>query len=159
VVKSLHLLPEDLERHNLTLQANFAEIEAREPRWASESLDDAEVVVAAYGTAARVARTAVQRARADGLRAGLFRPITLWPFPAAALREATAGARAVLTVELSAGQMVEDVRLALDGAVPVSHHGRMGGMVPTPDEVVDAMRKAWSMTPGMAPAGVTGGAR
>jgi len=159
VVKSLHLLPEDLERHNLTLQASFAEIKAREARWASESLDDAEVVMVAYGTAARVARTAAKRARADGLRAGLFRPITLWPFPAPALREATTGARAVLAVELSAGQLVEDVRLALEGAVPVFHHGRMGGMVPTPDEVVDAMRRAWSVTPGARPAGVTGGAR
>ncbi len=159
VIKSLHLLPEDLERHNLTLQASRAEIEAREPRWASESVDDPDVLVVAYGTAARVSRTAVQRARADGLRSGLFRPITLWPFPAAALRQAAAGARAVLAVELSAGQMVEDVRLALEGAVPVLHHGRMGGMVPTPDEVVDAMRRAWSMTPGAEPVGTTGGAR
>jgi 2-oxoglutarate ferredoxin oxidoreductase subunit alpha len=159
VLKSLHLLPEDLEQHNLTLLATRREIEAHEPRWASDLLDDAEVVVVAYGTAARVARTAVKRARADGLRAGLFRPITLWPFPAAALREAASGARAVLAVELSAGQMVEDVRLALDGAVPTMHHGRMGGMVPTPDEVVDAMRRAWSVTPGDSPAGATGGAR
>jgi 2-oxoglutarate ferredoxin oxidoreductase subunit alpha len=159
VIKSLNLLPEDLEQHNRELQASFARIQAREPRWAGESLDDVEVVVVAYGTAARVARTAVQRARADGLRAGLFRPITLWPFPAEALCEAAATTRAVLTVELSAGQMVEDVRLALEGTVPVLHHGRMGGMVPTPDEVVDAMRRAWSITPGVGPALVTGGAR
>jgi len=159
VVKSLHLLPEDLERHNQTLQASFAEIVANEPRWAGEALDDAEVVVVAYGTAARVSRTAVQRARADGLRAGLLRPITLWPFPAAAVREAAAGSRAILTVELSSGQMVEDVRLAVEGAVPVFHHGRMGGMVPTPDDVVEAMRRAWSITPDAAPARATGGAR
>ncbi len=143
-IKSLDLRPEDLERHNLALQAVFAEITAREQRWAGESLDEAEVVVVAYGTAARIARTAVERARDAGLRAGLFRPITLWPFPAQALRDAARGARAVLSVEMSAGQMVEDVRLAIEGAVPVFHHGRMGGMVPSPDEVVDAMRRALS---------------
>ena len=104
----------------------------REQRWAGEHLDGAEVVLVAYGTAARVARTAVERARAEGLRAGLFRPITLWPFPADALREAAADARAVMAVEMSAGQLVEDVRLAIEGAVPVFHHGRMGGMVPSP---------------------------
>jgi 2-oxoglutarate ferredoxin oxidoreductase subunit alpha len=128
------------------LQATYREIEAREIRWAGEQLEDAEVVVVAYGTAARVARTAVERARGAGLRAGLFRPITLWPFPSAALRGAAARARSVLTVELSAGQMVEDVRLALDGAVPVFFHGRTGGMVPTPDDVVTAARNAWART-------------
>ncbi len=144
VIKSLHLLPDDLERHNLDLQATYAQIAARETRWAGEHLEDAEVLLVAYGTAARVARTAVARAREQGLHAGLFRPITLWPFPVEALREAARGARAVLVVELSAGQMVEDVRLALEGAVPVLHHGRMGGMVPSPDEVVAAARRAWS---------------
>ena len=108
------------------------------------------MVLVAYGTAARIARTAVERARAAGLRAGLFRPITLWPFPAEALCDAARGARAVLAVEMSAGQLVEDVRLAIEGAVPVFHHGRMGGMVPTPDEVVDAMRRAWSTSEGGA---------
>ncbi|MCJ7710648.1 MAG: 3-methyl-2-oxobutanoate dehydrogenase subunit beta, partial [Chloroflexi bacterium] len=150
VVKSMHLHPEDLERHNIDLQAIYAEITAREKRWAGESLDGAEVVVVAYGTAARIARTAVERAREAGLRAGLFRPITLWPFPAEALYEAARDARAVLAVEMSAGQMVEDVRLAIEGAVPVFHHGRMGGMVPSPDEVVDAMRHAWSTSDGGA---------
>jgi len=147
VVKSLHLRPEDLEHHNDTLQAVYADIAAHERRWAGEALEDAEVVLVAYGTAARIARTAVERARDDGLRAGLFRPITLWPFPADELRTAAAGARAVLAVELSAGQLVEDVRLAIEGAVPVFHHGRTGGMVPSPDEVLTATRRAWSVTP------------
>jgi len=145
-LRSLNLRAEDLERHNLDLQAIYAEITAREPRWAGEDLDDAEVVLVAYGTAARVARTAVERAREHGLKAGLFRPITLWPFPAAALREAANQARAVLVVELSAGQLVEDVRLTLDGTVPVLLHGRMGGMVPSPDEVAAAAGRAWSGT-------------
>ena len=144
VIKSLHLRPDDLERHNMDLQATYAQIAAHETRWAGEHLEDAEVLLVAYGTAARVARTAVARAREQGLHAGLFRPITLWPFPVEALREAARGARAVLVVELSAGQMVEDVRLALEGAVPVLLHGRMGGMVPSPDEVVAAARRAWS---------------
>jgi 2-oxoglutarate ferredoxin oxidoreductase subunit alpha len=146
-LKSLNLRPEDLERHNLELQAVYARIVEREARWAGEHLDDAEIVLVAYGTAARVARTAVERAREHGLAAGLFRPITLWPYPAPALRDAARHARAVLVVELSAGQMVEDVRLALDGTVPVFHHGRMGGMVPSPDEVIAAARRAWSVTP------------
>jgi 2-oxoglutarate ferredoxin oxidoreductase subunit alpha len=144
VIKSLHLRPEDLEQHDIALQATYAQITANEIRWAGEALEDAEVVLVAYGTAARVARTAVQRARAEGLRAGLFRPISLWPFPSEALREASRQARAVISVEMSSGQMVEDVRLAIEGAVPVFHHGRMGGMVPTPDDVVAAMRHAWA---------------
>ena len=140
VVKSLHLLPEALERHNLHLQAKFAEIAAREVRWAGEHLDDAELVIVAYGTAARVARTAVARARAKGLAAGLFRPISLWPFPSAALADLAGRVRGFLAVELSAGQMVEDVRLAVSGRRPVAFEGRMGGMVPTPAEVVAALR-------------------
>jgi 2-oxoglutarate ferredoxin oxidoreductase subunit alpha len=150
VIKSLHLRPEDLERHNRALQATYAEITAKEQRWTGAHLDGAEVVVVAYGTAARIARTAVDRARGSGLRAGLFQPITLWPFPADGLLAAARGARAVLAVEMSAGQMVEDIRLVIEGAVPVFHHGRMGGMLPTPDEVVVAMRRAWSTGHGAA---------
>lgn len=145
VVKSLHLMPEDLERHNRHLQAKYGTIVERETRWAGEDLDDAEVIVVAYGTAARVARTAIERARGAGLRAGLFRPITLWPFPTLALGEVARHARTILVVELSAGQMVEDVRLAA-GGTPVFFHGRTGGMVPTPREIVDRMRIAWALT-------------
>jgi len=145
VVKSLHLRPEDLEQHDLELQAVYAEIEATEQRWAGEQLDEAEVVLVAYGTAARVARTAVERLRDEGIKAGLFRPITLWPFPSQPLREVATGAKAVMAVEMSAGQMVEDVRLAIEGAVPVFHHGRTGGMVPSPDGVVDAVKQAIGM--------------
>jgi 2-oxoglutarate ferredoxin oxidoreductase subunit alpha len=142
----MHLEPEDLEAHNLHLEAKFAEIAAREVRWAGEQLEGAELVIVAYGTAARVARTAIARARADGLPAGLFRPITLWPFPSAALAEVAARARGVLVVELSAGQMVEDVRLAIEGRRPVAFEGRSGGMIPTPGEVVDALRRLSAAT-------------
>jgi len=147
VVKSLHLRPEDLEAHNDALQLKFRTIAAAETRWAGESLEDAEIVIVAYGTAARVARTAVAQARSLGLRAGLFRPISLWPYPSEALDRATAGARAILVVELSAGQMIEDVRLSVEGRIPVLFLGRTGGMVPTPDAVVAALRGAWAKTP------------
>jgi 2-oxoglutarate ferredoxin oxidoreductase subunit alpha len=147
VVRSLHLQPEALEAHNRHLQAKYRAIEAAEVRWAGELLEDAELVVVAYGTAARVARTAIRRAREGGLRAGLFRPITLWPFPSAPLAEIARGIRGLLTVELSAGQMVEDVRLAVEGRVPVSFLGRTGGIVPTPDEVIFALRQLWAVTP------------
>jgi 2-oxoglutarate ferredoxin oxidoreductase subunit alpha len=140
VVRSLHLQPEKLEEHNRALQAKFATIAERDVRWAGELLDDAEVVVVAYGTSARVAHSAVLAARAAGIRAGLFRPITLWPYPEAALRDVAGRVRGVLVVELSAGQMVEDVRLAVEGRCPVAFHGRTGGMVPTPDEVGAALR-------------------
>ena len=146
VVRSLHLRPEDLEVHNRHLQAKFAAIAEREVRFATEHLDDADLVVVAYGTAARVARSAITRARADGLRAGLLRPISLWPFPAEAVRDAARRARGILVVELSAGQMVEDVQLAVEGSVPVFFEGRTGGMVPTPGEVVGALRRLWATT-------------
>jgi 2-oxoglutarate ferredoxin oxidoreductase subunit alpha len=146
VIRSLHLRPEDLEAHNRRLQAKFATISEREVRWAGEELDDAEIVIVAYGTSARVARTAIERARDRGLRAGLFRPISLWPFPATDLARIVRDARAVVVVEMSAGQMVEDVRLAVEGRTPVFFHGRTGGMVPTPGEVVDALSRAWGLT-------------
>lgn len=146
VVQSLHLEPEDLEAHNQHLQAKYRAIEAAEIRWAGELLEDAELVIVAYGTAARVARTAMRRAREGGLRVGLFRPITLWPFPSAALVEIATRARGLLVVELSAGQMVEDVRLSVEGRAPVAFHGRTGGMVPAPDEVIAALRGLWAVT-------------
>lgn len=146
VVKSLHLKPEALELHNDHLQAKIREIAAREVRWEGARLDDAEIVIVGYGVAARVARTAIGRAREGGLRVGLFRPVSLWPFPSEALVAATERARAVLVVELSAGQMIEDVRLAIEGRIPVYFHGRTGGMVPSPGGVLDALRHAWATT-------------
>jgi 2-oxoglutarate ferredoxin oxidoreductase subunit alpha len=147
VVKSLHLQPESLEAHNTHLAAKFEEITRAEVRWAGEALDDAELGIVAYGTAARVARTAIERAREAGLRAGLFRPISLWPFPSEPLRELAGRLRGILVVELSAGQMVEDVRLAVEGRTPVAFHGRTGGMVPAPGDVVAALGRLWSLTP------------
>jgi len=146
VVRSLHLHPEELEAHNHHLQDKFAAIREHEVRWAGEDLDDADVVIVAYGTSARVARTAVERAREQGLKVGIFRPISLWPFPSAELAAVALGARAVVVVEMSAGQMVEDVRLALGGRTPIFFQGRLGGMVPTPGEVVDEVARAAALT-------------
>jgi 2-oxoglutarate ferredoxin oxidoreductase subunit alpha len=146
VVRSLHLQPEDLEAHNRWLQAKFATITANEVRWAGEQLEDAEIAVVAYGTAARVARTAVERAREHGLPVGIFRPITLWPFPSAELSSIAPRLRAIVVLEMSAGQLVEDVRLAVEGRTPVFFHGRTGGMVPTPSEVLEVLRRAWATT-------------
>lgn len=139
VIKSLHLLPEELEAHNRHLQAKFDQIARNEVRWAAEACEDAEYLVVAYGTAARICASAVERARSMGLRVGLFRPITLWPFPGHELVTHARLARSVLVVELSSGQMVDDVRLSLAGACPVAFHGRTGGSLPTPDEILEAL--------------------
>ncbi len=159
VLKSLNLRSDDLEAHNRDLQAKFRAIESREVRWEGERLEDADLVIVAYGTAARVARTAIARARAAGVRVGLFRPISLWPFPSAPLAELAGRVRGMLTVELSAGQMVEDVRLAVAGHCPVAFHGRTGGMVPSPREVVDALHELDARTGGTLRWGATGSAR
>jgi 2-oxoglutarate/2-oxoacid ferredoxin oxidoreductase subunit alpha len=146
VVKSLHLGAEDLAAHNRDLQEKLARIARDEVRWSGIHLADAELLVVAYGTAARIARTAVERARAGGLRVGLLRPISLWPFPTTVLRRLAPAVRAILVVELSAGQLVEDVRLAVEGAAPVFLLGRPGGVLPSPGDVVHALTNAWAMT-------------
>jgi 2-oxoglutarate ferredoxin oxidoreductase subunit alpha len=146
IVRSMHLHPEALEAHNLHLQAKFGSIAEREVRWAGEHLEDAEIAIVAYGTAARVARTAIDRLREQGLPAGIFRPISLWPFPSRELATLLPGLRAVVVVEMSSGQLVEDVRIAVEGHAPVFFLGRMGGVLPTPGEVVDLVRRAWALT-------------
>jgi pyruvate/2-oxoacid:ferredoxin oxidoreductase alpha subunit len=135
LVTSIFLEPDELERHQRQMEAKYARVEELEARHEIYQADDAEVLVVGYGIVSRVLRSTVDEARREGLRVGLFRPITLWPFPAQALREAAARAEKVLVVELSNGQMVEDVRLALNGKVPVEFYGRGGGNVPTPEEV------------------------
>lgn len=141
VITSLELKPEVMEQRNLRLQRKYAEIEARETRFEAVMCADADVVVVAFGSVARIARKAVDEARARGVRAGLFRPITLWPFPSAALRKAACGKRGLLVAEMNAGQMIQDVRLAVGGTVAVEHFGRLGGIVPEPEEIVESLRK------------------
>ncbi|HLA24097.1 MAG TPA: 3-methyl-2-oxobutanoate dehydrogenase subunit VorB [bacterium] len=135
LINSIYLEPDALEAHNLRLQEKYRRMRA-EVRVEAYKMDDAEIAVAAYGIAARVARSAVDRARAKGLRAGLLRPISVYPFPTEAFADAADRVRVFLTVELSAGEMVEDVRLAVEGRVPVRFYGRMGGAVPTPPELL-----------------------
>ncbi len=135
LITSIFLEPDDLEAHQRKLEAKYALAQEREPRHESFMIDDAEVLLVGFGIVSRVLRSAVVAARQDGIRTGLFRPITLWPFPSVALRAAAARVNKVLVVELSNGQMLEDVRLALNGRVPVEFYGRVGGNVPSIEEV------------------------
>jgi len=139
VVTSLYLGGPNLERVNDRLQARQREIIAREQRWEAVGCDDAEIVLVAFGTAARIAKTAIRRARSGGIRAGLFRPVTVFPYPYDALAESAAGKK-VLVFELNAGQMLEDVRLALPQA-EIAFYGRTGGVVPLPEDVLEETRK------------------
>ncbi len=136
VITSIYLQPEVEEVYNQKLQAKLSLIRQNEVRYAEVALDDAEYVVVAFGTSGRVAQTAVKQARAAGLPVGLLRPISLFPFPEQRLAELAQRVRGFLVVEMNAGQMVEDVRLAVNGRAPVHFYGRMGGMVPFPDEVL-----------------------
>lgn len=136
VINSLYLEPEELSRHNEKLQARFARVAQREKRWDTRLLDDAEFAVVAYGICARIGFSAAKLARQRGLKVGLFRPVTLWPFPSEALHEVMQRVDGALVFELSSGQMVEDVRLAAPGR-PVHFFGKMGGVVPSPAELCD----------------------
>jgi 2-oxoglutarate ferredoxin oxidoreductase subunit alpha len=144
VINSLYIDPAVLEQHNLRLLAKYEAIAAREAAWVSELVEDAAVVLVAYGTMARIARSAIRAARAEGIQAGLIRPVTLWPFPAAPIAAAAKTANAFLAVEMSLGQMVEDVRLAVNGAKPVHFYGRAGGMTPSVREVLEKIRQVAS---------------
>jgi pyruvate/2-oxoacid:ferredoxin oxidoreductase alpha subunit len=141
VVSSIFLEHPALEAHVQHLEQKAENIARRETRHEGYRLDDAELVIVAYGVVARIARSAVDRARALGIRAGLFRPITLWPFPSAALAALAGHARCFLVVELSTGQMVEDVRLAIAGRRPVDFHGRTGGMLPSVEEILEKLTR------------------
>ena len=141
IVTSIYLDPEVEEQYNRQLQAKLSAIRENEVRYAEHEIEDAEHIVVGFGTAGRVAQTAVKQARAEGLRAGLFRPISLFPFPEQRLAELAGRARGFLVVEMNAGQMVEDVRLSVNGKAPVKFYGRMGGMVPLPDEVLEEIHK------------------
>ena len=119
----------------------YAEIEEKEVRYEEIHCDDAEYLIVAFGSCARIAQKAMEEARAEGIKVGLLRPITLWPFPSKAIAERSRQVKGILTVELNAGQMVEDVRLAVECKVPVEYFGRLGGIVPDPDEVVTALKE------------------
>ena len=142
VVNSLYLQPDALEKTNIARFERYKVIEENEPMWEEYMMEDAELCVVAFGIASRVAKNAVVAARAEGIKVGLIRPITLWPFPKAPLAAAADKCKAFISVELRMGQMIEDVRLATSCKRPVTLCSRTGGMIPSPDQVLESIRKA-----------------
>ncbi|HHT42844.1 MAG TPA: 3-methyl-2-oxobutanoate dehydrogenase subunit VorB [Firmicutes bacterium] len=141
VVNTLDIIPESFEKKLDRLLSKYEQIKAEEVRWQEEGTEDAEVILVGYGTCARIARSAMDLARKEGIKVGLFRPITLWPFPEQQIRALAKPERKFLAVEMSAGQMIEDVRLAVEGKSPVYLSNRLGGMVPTPEDVLAKIRE------------------
>lgn len=141
IITSLELKPEVMEQRNLALQRKYEEIQKAEVRYDSQRLEDAELVIVSFGSASRIAEKAIELAREDGLKVGLFRPITLWPFPLTQLQEVAKGKKGILVVEINAGQMIDDVRLVVNGKEQVEHFGRLGGIVPEPEEIVKALKE------------------
>lgn len=141
IVNSLYLEPDLLEKNILARVERYKKVQETETRAESYLADDAEILLVAYGASARISRSAVDAARKEGIKAGLLRPITLWPYPVRELNAAAKAAKAVLTVEMSLGQMVEDVRLALECRLPVHFCGRTGGMIPSPADVLAEIKK------------------
>jgi len=141
VITSLYLGAENLERLNLRLQEKLAEVKANEVRYQTYDTDDADLLLIAYGTVGRICTSVVREARDSGIKIGLLRPQTLWPFAEEKIHELAEQVRGVLVVEMSAGQMLEDVERAVAGAAPVHFHGRMGGVVPMVDEILADLKK------------------
>ena len=141
IITSLELMPEAMEQRNLHLQEKYRTIKEREVRYETIELDAADIMIVAFGSAARIAEKAIELAREEGIKAGLFRPITLWPFPEKQIAKAAHGKRGVLVAEINAGQMIQDVRLSVNGEEPVEHFGRLGGIVPEPEEIVKAIKE------------------
>jgi 2-oxoglutarate ferredoxin oxidoreductase subunit alpha len=142
IITSLELTSEVMEQRNLHLQEKYQQIRDNEVRFETMNLNEEDdYMIVAFGSAARIAEKAMELAKEEGMKVGLFRPITLWPFPEKEIAAAAKGKKGVLVVEINAGQMVEDVRLSVNGAVPVAHFGRLGGIVPEPDEIVKALKE------------------
>jgi 2-oxoglutarate ferredoxin oxidoreductase subunit alpha len=141
VVTSLHLQTEDMEKINIHLQEKYRRIEKNEVRYELISTEDADYLLVAYGLSARICERVVENARHQGLKIGLVRPITLYPFPYEILNKLADQVHGILDVELNAGQMVEDVRLAVNGKIPVHFYGRMGGIIPSPEEIMQNLQK------------------
>lgn len=143
IISSIYIDPNEEEVFNLKLMEKQRLIEAQELRWRTSDVDDAELLVVAFGTAGRIAQSSVKMAREQGMKVGLFRPISLYPFPSAAIVEAAQNVKRILVVEMNGGQMVDDVRLAIEGRIPIEFYGRMGGVVPLPDEVFEQIAEAY----------------
>ena len=141
VITSLELKPEIMEQRNIHLQEKYQQIRDNEVRYETQQCDDADYIIVSFGSAARISEKAIELAREEGLKVGLFGPITLWPFPSKQIAEMARGKKGILVAEINAGQMVEDVRLAINGALPVEYFGRLGGIVPEPEEIVNALKE------------------
>ena len=141
VVTSLELDSAIMEKNNERFQQTYRRIQENEVRYQTHFCDDAEYFIVAFGSVARICLKAIEEARKEGLKIGLIRPITLWPFPTKEIAEITRGAKGIQVVELNAGQMIEDVRLAVGNGLKVTHFGRLGGIVPNPSEVIEAFKK------------------
>ena len=141
VITSLELDPAKMEEKNHKLQEKYRQIKENEVRYETKDLEDAELAIVAFGSAARISQKAIEIAREQGIKVGLFRPITLWPFPQEEIAELSKKLKGILVVEINAGQMVYDVRYAVEGRVPVKHYGRLGGIVPDPDEIIEVLKQ------------------
>jgi 2-oxoglutarate ferredoxin oxidoreductase subunit alpha len=141
IITSLYIQPEKMEEINKKLIAKYKDVEANEMRFEELYMEDAEYMFVAYGLSARISHKAVELAREKGIKAGLFRPITLYPFPYERLNKHADKLKSAITIELNAGQMVDDVRLAVNGKIPVGHYGRLGGIIPSPDEILTNFEK------------------
>lgn len=141
VITSLEMDSVRMEKNNERFQETYRRISENEVRFEEHYTEDAEYLIVAFGSIARIALKAIEEARAKGVKIGLLRPITLWPFPTARIAELSHQVKGILTVELNAGQMIEDVQLAVEGRVPVYHFGRMGGIVPNPGEILEALQR------------------
>jgi 2-oxoglutarate ferredoxin oxidoreductase subunit alpha len=140
IITSLELKPEVMEQRNLHLQEKYQLAKDTETRCEITNCDDADYVIVAFGSAARIAEKSIEIARSRGIKVGLFRPITLWPFPEKELRKTVEGKKGILVAEINAGQMIEDVKLATGSSLPTEHFGRLGGIVPDPEEIVNALK-------------------
>ena len=140
ILTSLELKSEIMEKRNLHLQEKFQAICDNEVRYEAQQCDDADYIIVSFGSAARIGEKAMELARAEGIKVGLFRPITLWPFPSKEISALAKGKKGLLVSEINAGQMIEDVKLAVNCALPVEHFGRLGGIVPEPEEIVNALK-------------------
>lgn len=141
IITSLELDSARQEQFNFKLIEKYKRVAENEVRFEEFQVDDADYLLVAYGSSSRICQKAIELARAEGIKVGLLRPITLFPYPTVEIQRLVPHLKAVMAVEMSAGQMVEDVRLAVNGKIPVTHYGRLGGMIPSPNEVVDALKK------------------
>jgi 2-oxoglutarate ferredoxin oxidoreductase subunit alpha len=141
VINSLFLKPEELEEHNIRLTHKYDTMRNNEQQYESYNMENAQIIAVAYGTTSRIVKNAIEELKKEGINVGLIRPITLWPFPQKAFEQIPASAKAFLSVEMSMGQMIDDIKIVNEGRLPVEFYGRVGGMIPTPEGVMNKVRE------------------